>query len=65
MRHGAIDDLDHDIARFVVSIYTAVNEGNALIHAASEFEFEVRQTVVAHAATESNNRRLTNMCFVR
>ncbi len=53
--HRVVNDFHHDVAGFVINIHTAVNEGHALAHAASEFQLEITQAVITHAAAKPNH----------
>ena len=60
-RHGVVHHLHQHITRLVVHVHTAVDEGHALAHAASQLELEVGQPVVAHAAAKAHHGGLAHM----
>jgi DNA-binding MarR family transcriptional regulator len=60
-RHGVVHHLHQYITRLVVHVHTAVDEGHALAHAASQLELEVGQPVVAHAAAKAHHGGLAHM----
>ena len=55
-RHGVVHHLDQHIVGLVVGVHTAVNEGHAFAHAAREFEFEIGEAVITHAAAKTHHR---------
>ncbi|MPN28111.1 hypothetical protein SDC9_175550 [bioreactor metagenome] len=56
-----VHHLDHDIAGLVIAVHTAMDEGHAFADAARELELEVRQAVIAHAATKAHHRGFADM----
>ena len=59
--HRVVDDFDHHVANLVVLVHAAVDKGHALVDGAGQFELEVREAVIAHAAAKTHHGGLADV----